>query len=131
MFVISLPMILWLRPELFPIHITFLVYNAGITSVLVIELASRNRQAVDIGRSGNFFNYEGLSVKHWLFIIPTALPPLLAMLAFKDNPAIGLTVLAVVGFVSLLFTDLWTRYFAGGLRSRKYRMASGFRIHAR
>jgi Family of unknown function (DUF5687) len=131
MFAISLPLILWLRPDLMPIHITLLIYNAGITSVLVMELASRNRNAVDIGRSGGFFNYEGFSARHWLWSIPTALPPMLLMAAFSDHPALGLTALASIGFISLLSTDLWTRYFSRGLRSRKYRMSAGFRVYAR
>ena len=130
MFAISLPLFVWLRPDLVPLHLTFLIYNAGITTVLVMELATRNRQAVDIGRSGNFFNYEGLSAKHWLWFIPTALPPTLFMAAMSDYPGWGLTVLAFAGFSGLLSTDLFARYFARGLQSRKYRMAAGFRLDA-
>jgi len=126
LFVTSLPLFIWLRPDLVALHFAFLFYNAGITSVLVMELATRNRQRVDIGRSGGFFNYEGFSARHWLWFIPTALPPVLFLQVMHNAPRVGLTVLATIGLVSLVFTSLWTRYFAGGLNARKHAMLEGF-----
>ena len=130
LFVISLPLFAWFRPDLIPLHMAFLFYNAGITTVLVMELATRNSSAVDVERSGSFFNYEGFSVRHWLWFLPTALPPSLFMASMSTSPALGLSILAGLGFVSLAFTDAWTRFFAKGLRHRKYTMATGFRSHA-
>ncbi len=127
LFVISLPLFLLLAPDQIAIHFAFLFYNAGITSVLVMELAARNRQAVDIGRSGGFFNYEGLSSRHWVWFIPTALPPVLFMIALNDHEQLALGILAAAGFVSIMATNLWARYFAHGLRQRKQRMLAGFR----
>jgi hypothetical protein len=126
LFFTSLPLFIWFRPDLVPLHFAFLFYNAGITSVLVIELASRNSQAVDIGRSGGFFNYEGFSAKHWIWFIPTALPPVLFMLAMRSRPSLGLVSLATLGLISILMTDMWTRYFARGLQGRKHTMIEGF-----
>lgn len=127
LFLISLPLFLWLRPEYTALHVAFLFYNAGITTVLVMDLAVRNREAVDIERSGGFFNYEGFSIRHWLWFIPTALPPVLFMMAMSARPALGLVILASAGFTSILLTDVWTRYFAGSLRARKHEMLTGFR----
>lgn len=126
LFVISLPLFIWFRSDLVPLHFAFLFYNAGITTVLIMELAARNNQAIDIGKSGGFFNYEGFSAKHWLWFIPTALPPVLFMMAMNDSPKIALILLASIGFVSILLTDVWTHYFARGLNGRKHKMIEGF-----
>lgn len=126
LFVVSLPLFIWFRPEFVPLHFAFLFYNAGITTVLVMELASRNSQAVDIAKSGGFFNYEGFSAKHWLWFIPTALPPVLFMLAMHSRPGLGLMALATFGFISIMLTDVWTKYFAKGLQARKHTMIEGF-----
>ncbi len=131
LFVVSLPLFFWFKPELVIVHVAFLFYNAGITTVLVMDLATRNSQPVDISQSGSFFNYEGFSSKHWLWFIPTAVPPTLFMVAVQDHLFAGLFFLATLGFVSLLCTDLWTSYFSRGLLSRKYEIAEGFRNHAR
>jgi hypothetical protein len=126
LFLTSLPLFVWFRPDLVPLHFAFLFYNAGVTSVLIMELASRNTAAIDIGRSGGFFNYEGFSAKHWLWFIPTALPPVLFMLSMRSSPKLALIILATIGFVSIVFTNGWTRYFARGLQARKHKMIQGF-----
>lgn len=127
LFLISLPLFLLLAPDQIAVHFAFLFYNAGITSILVMELAARNRQAVDIARSGGFFNYEGLSSRHWIWFIPTALPPVLFMMAMNAHQQLALGILAGAGLISIMATDLWARYFARGLRQRKQRMLAGFR----
>ena len=127
----SIKMVRSIASGLIPLHFTFLFYNAGITSVLILELASRNKQAINIGKSGGFFNYEGFSAKHWLWFIPTALPPVLFMMAMSDRAQLALIILATLGFVSVLLSDAWTRYFARGLTIRKHDMLEGFRNSAR
>lgn len=127
LFVVSMPIFVFLRPEYVPLHFAFLFYNAGITSVLIMELAARNKAPIDIGRSGGFFNYEGFSARHWIWFIPTALPPILFLTVMQSQPKAGLMILATIGFVSILATDLWTRYFAASLNSRKHTMLNGFR----
>ena len=96
-----------------------------------MELATRNSQSVDISQSGSFFNYEGFSSKHWLWFIPTALPPTLFMIAVQNHLFAGLILLASLGFVNLICTELWTNYFSRGLSLRKYEIAQGFRNNAR
>ena len=65
-------------------------------------------------------------LRHWLWFIPTALPPVLFMQIMVEAPRTGLTVLATIGLMGLLTTRAWTRYFAAGLRSRKHAMLEGF-----
>lgn len=127
LFMISLPLFLWLRPDLVPLHVAFLFYNAGVTSQLIMELAVRNRDPIDLGRNGGVLNYEGFSIRHWLWFFPTALPPTLLLLAFKDQAALAWTLLAVIGLLGLAATEVWIRRHAAALESRKHYMAAGFR----
>lgn len=130
-FFVALPLFIWIKPELLMVHVAFLGYNAGITTVLVMELATRNRQPVDIEKSGSIFNYEGFSIRHWLWFIPTALPPALLLTAMSDSTDSALMILAGVGLLSMAASEFWTRLFARGLQNRKHKMAQGFRMYAR
>ncbi len=127
LFIISLPLFLWLRPDLVPLHVAFLFYNSGITSQLIMELAVRNHEPIDLGRNGGVLNYEGFSLRHWLWFFPTALPPTLLLLALKDQTALAWTLLAVIGLLGLAATEVWIRRHAAALESRKHFMAAGFR----
>jgi hypothetical protein len=131
LFLLSLPLFIALRPDLVALHTAFLFYNVGITSALVMELATRNKQRLDVTQGGGFFNFEGISARHMLWIIPTALPPVLFLQAMHESPDLGLTILALIGLGSLIFTEPLTRYFARGLRIRKHTMVEGFTVHAR
>ena len=126
-FLVTLPLFLWLRPELLTVHVAFLFYNAGITSALVLLLALRNRQPVDIGKSGGFFNYEGFSAAHWLWFFPTAIPPMLLLFALRNVSGGGLLVVGGLGLAGLLLSPVWISYFARTLLRRKHSMTQGFR----
>ncbi|MBO6577128.1 MAG: hypothetical protein JJ896_14830 [Rhodothermales bacterium] len=130
LFVVSLPVFLWLQPDLIPLHVAFLFYNAGITSQVILELATRNRERVDLGRSGGFFNYEGFSAKHWLWFLPTAMPPAVLLLVLRDSPQVAWTVLAGLGLLGLLTSEFWTRRHAGRVERRKHTMLAGFAVRA-
>jgi hypothetical protein len=127
LFVLSTPLFLWLRPELLPLHVAFLGYNTGITCLLVLLLALSNRHRVDIARSGGFFNYEGFSAWHWLWFIPTALPPTLLLYLIREQPERAAWMLGSIGVGSLLLSPLWHTLFSHAFARRRYAMAQGFR----
>jgi hypothetical protein len=126
LFVVSLPVFLWLRPDLVPLHVAFLFYNAGITTQIILELATRNNDGIDLGRDGGFFNYEGFSAKHWIWFFPTALPPTILLFLLRDTPQVAWTALAALGLLGLLTTELWTRRHARRVHARKHAMLAGF-----
>ncbi len=128
LFVVSLPLFLWLRPDLVPLHVAFLFYNAGITSQIIMELATRNRERIDLGRSGGFFNYEGFSARHWIWFLPTALPPTILLFVLRDQPELAWTVLAAIGLAGLATTEFWTRRHANRVQRLKYDMLAGFSV---
>ena len=126
-FVLSMPIFLGLAPELLPLHVAFLLYNAGVTSILMVLVAVFNSRRVDIEKGGGFFNYEGFSLRHWLLFIPTATPPTLLLYGLRDNVGDALVVLGAIGAGGVLLTSLWSRILERILLRRRYVMSSGFR----
>ncbi|MGI9174660.1 MAG: DUF5687 family protein [Rhodothermales bacterium] len=129
LFTLTFPLFLWLAPEVVGLHAAFLFYNAGVTSVLMLALAVRNRKRVDVSDS-SFFNYEGFSALHWLWFIPTLLPPAIVLTIFQDRPLVALGLIGGVGTLSFVLNRAWTALFTRQLIRRKYLMATGFRNHA-
>ena len=126
LFVISLPLFFWLAPNLLMTHVAFLFYNAGVTSMLMLALAVFNRRRVNAAE-GSFFNYQGFSLMHWLWIIPTILPPAILLFFMESNPETALSVIAMLGLMCMLLAWPWSLVLARYLARRKYVMAAGFR----
>ncbi|MEM8485953.1 MAG: DUF5687 family protein, partial [Bacteroidota bacterium] len=126
-FLISLPLFIFLSPNLLLLHVTFLFYNAGVTSVLMLALAVRNQRRVNIARSGSFFNYEGFSAMHWLWILPTITPPAILLYFLENITWTALLFIGGIGVTSLVLSKRWSLFFTEQLLDKKYVMASGFR----
>ena len=129
LFTLTLPLFLWLAPELAGLHTAFLFYNAGVTSVLMLALAMRNRKHVDVSDC-SLLNYEGFSALHWLWFIPTLLPPATVLVVFRDQSLLALGLIGGLGGASFVLSRAWTALFTRQLVRRKYLMAAGFRNHA-
>ena len=126
-FMISLPLFIVMNYELLLLHVAFLFYNAGITSVLMLALAVRNQRRVNIAKSGSFFNYEGFSLMHWLWILPTIAPPAALLYFLESISWTALLFIGGIGVSSLVLSKRWSIYFTERLLDRKYTMAMGFR----
>ena len=126
LFLISLPLFFWLAPNLLMLHVAFLFYNAGLTSMLMLALSVFNRRRVNPAE-GSFFNYQGFSILHWLWIIPTILPPAMLLFFMESNPDAALSVIASLGLICMLLAWPWSMLLARFLGRRKYAMAAGFR----
>ncbi len=127
LFVISMPVFLVARPDLLLLHVAFLGYNAGVTSLVILVLATNNRRRIDLSRSGGFFNYEGFSILHWFWIIPTTAPPLLVLYFLKDHPLGAIIFIAATGVIAILTSRFWIELISQRLQEHKYAMATGFR----
>ncbi len=125
-FVLALPLVLALAPEELPLHVAFLFYNAGITSILILALALLNSRRVDLTKGGSLLNYEGFSIAHFLWFVPMILPPVLLLKPAAGVPHLGLYIVAAAGIAGLAGTPLVVRAFSAILGRRKYIMISGF-----
>ena len=130
LFLVSLPLFAWLAPDLIPLHVGFLFYNAGVTSELMLTLSVWNRKRIDPQRGG-FFHYEGFSFLHWLWVIPTVTPPALLLYTLRDQPSTAYSIIALLGLFSMLLAWPWSLLLAHQFKRRKHRMAAGFRRHDR
>lgn len=126
LFLISLPLFVAMAPHLLPLHVAFLFYNAGITSGLMVLLAVHNHKRVDL-TSGGFFEYEGFSAIHWLWMIPTVAPPALILMLMPDRTHFAFSLIALLGLAGMLLSWPWSQYLARRLTRRKHTMAAGFR----
>ncbi|MFQ5568539.1 MAG: DUF5687 family protein [Rhodothermales bacterium] len=126
LFIVSLPLFFWLAPNLLMLHVAFLFYNAGVTSILMLALAVLNRKRVN-SAEGSFFNYQGFSVLHWFWIIPTIIPPAILLFFLEGAPETALSIIALLGLMSMLLTWPLSLLLARFLARRKYMMAVGFR----
>ncbi len=127
LFGLSIPFFWLLAPDLLPLHVAFLFYNAGITSPLMLVLAVMNQKRVGLS-AGGFFQYEGFSVLHWIWMLPTVVPPaVVLMLPVSVETAFSL--IAAIGLVGMLGTGVWSHFLGAWLNRRKYQMAAGFRTH--
>ncbi len=130
LFLLSMPVFALLRPELIPLHVVFLLYNMGVTCVLIMLLAIRNKKRVDIQKGGSFFNYEGFSAVHWFWLLPVAVPPTILLYVMGPTPGLALIVISIAGGTSMLESPFWINYFTNRLSSNRYEMSRGFRVHA-
>lgn len=131
LFLFSMPVFALLRPALVPLHVAFLLYNMGVTCVLIMFLAIKNRKRVDIQKGGSFFNYEGFSTMHWFWLLPVAVPPTILLYLLRSTPDTALIVISIVGGISMVGSTAWIDYFSGRLSRQRYEMSRGFRIHGR
>jgi len=126
MFLLCLPLFLWLAPRLLTLHVAFLFYNVGVTSVLMLTLAVRNQKRVSTSE-GHFFNYQGFSFWHWLWLLPTVAPPAAFLVGFGHAPAAAITLVAALGLLNMLLAWPWAHVLGQQLTQRRYVMAAGFR----
>lgn len=122
--VVALPFFVWLAPDLLLLSVGFLLYNLGITCPFVLFFSLWNRKRLAPQRSG-FFNYEGLSVQHWIGSLPVFVPPL--ALAFALEEAWLLVGVSVVGLLGMALLPTWTRLFARLFSRHRHAMGAGFR----
>lgn len=110
------------------VNLVMLIYNTGITSVIVLFIATFNTTSIDLGKS-QFMNYQGQSLIQWVMWIPVfGLPALIFLIAWLC----GISDYAVwlfggMGVVSIVFHSYLLKIVANQLIRRKYKMASGFR----
>ena len=122
--VVALPFFIWLAPDLLLLSVGFLLYNLGITCPFVLFFSLWNRKRLTPQGSG-FFNYEGLSMQHWIGSLPVFLPPLVLVLVFEESWV--LLAVSVLGVLGMALLPTWTRLCAHLFTRHRHAMAAGFR----
>ncbi len=114
--------------EILIINSVCFLFNIGVNSLLLLYFATNNNKHMDLSK-GSAFNYQGVSGRHFVLMIPLLVLPILIHLPFRalGQANIGFALIAALGILGLLFRekflDLITRRFI----SKRYLMSEGFR----
>jgi len=110
------------------INAAMLIYNIGISSVMILAFSTYNTTRIDLGRS-QFMNYQGTGVTQFLSVIPVAGFPVIVYLIFKhfNVPEYSFYALALLGSLGIVFNTFLLKMVTKQFLNRKYKMALGFR----
>lgn len=126
-FIITLPYAL-ISTKIGFINAAILLYNIGISSVVLLYICTFNTSRIDLGRS-QFMNYQGTGVTQFLSVIPIAGFPIIVYLLFKyfGVPEYSIYTLGLLGLIAIVFNKHLLQMVTRQFMKRKYRMALGFR----
>jgi hypothetical protein len=126
-FVITLPYAI-INYKIAFINAAMLLYNVGISSIILLLFCTYNTSRIDLGRS-QFMNYQGTGFTQFLSVIPVAGFPVIVYLLFKyfDLPQYSIFTLGLLGAVAIVFNKYLLQMVARQFVKRKYKMAVGFR----
>jgi hypothetical protein len=104
------------------------LYNVGITSILVFFSGTFSRSSIDLGRS-QFMNYQGTGAHHFLMMIPLFGIPMIIYSIFSliGMEEFGFFGVGFIGAIAILFHRQLVGFISNRLVKRKYIMSSGFR----
>jgi hypothetical protein len=110
------------------INASLLLYNIGISSIIMMFFSTYNTSRIDLGKS-QFMNYQGTGITQFLVIFPVMGIPALAYLAFNHFgiPEYTFYVLGIIGVTGIVFNKYLIQMVANQFVKRKYKMAVGFR----
>lgn len=126
-FVVTLPYAL-ISYKIGFINLAMLLYNIGISSVLLLYFCTWNTSRIDLGRS-QFMNYQGTGVTQFLSVIPIAGFPIIVYLFFKylGVPEYSIYTLGIIGLIAVVFNKYLLQFLTRQFVKRRYKMALGFR----
>jgi len=126
-FVITLPYAL-ISYKIGLINAAMLLYNIGISSVVLLFICTWNTSRIDLGRS-QFMNYQGTGVTQFLSVIPIAGFPVIVYLLFKyfGVPEYSIYALGLIGLIAIVFNKYLLQILTRQFIKRRYKMALGFR----
>ena len=104
------------------------LYNIGVNSFVLLLFGIYNRKRIDMTK-GAMMNYQGISGKQLLIMIPLAVTPILIHLPFKllGIPNTGLIVFGALGIIGLFLHKQILKLLVNHFEKVKHKMAQGFR----
>src|SRR5690606_23225012 len=106
----------------------FLFFNVGISSFIILFMATFNRARIDLSR-GQLMNYEGVGFAHFITIIPVIGIPFLLYRTMQNlNIEDYFPSLAfILGLIGILASKYILRLVTTLFLIRKYKISHGFR----
>jgi len=127
MFILSLPYAL-ISYKIGLINASLLLYNIGISSIIMMFFCTYNTSRIDLGKS-QFMNYQGTGFTQFLVVFPVMGIPAIVYLAFNylGIPQYNFYALGIIGATGIVFNKYLIQMVANQFIKRKYKMAVGFR----
>jgi hypothetical protein len=115
-------------PKIILVNLAMLLYNVGISSLLILLLSTNNSTSIDLGKS-QLFNYQGTGVVHFLMMVPLIGVPIFILILFKVFGIREYTFMGfgIIGLTGIIFSKYLLQMLAKTFTSRRYEMATGFR----
>ena len=126
-FIITLPYAI-ISYKIAFINAAMLLYNIGISSIMLLVFCTYNTSRIDLGRS-QFMNYQGTGFTQFVSVIPIMGFPITVYLVFKyfGVPEYSIYALGLIGFIAIVFNRYLLQVVERQFVKRKYKMALGFR----
>ncbi len=104
------------------------IYNMSFSIFLYMLLGCFESKRIDVEKKATM-NYEGISIGHFLIMIPIMGIPYLFILLFKifSTETTGLIVLTIIGIVGILLHRQIINWIIPLFKSKKYSIAETFR----
>ncbi|MEA3446422.1 MAG: DUF5687 family protein, partial [Bacteroidota bacterium] len=127
MFVLSLPYFYFGQRIVFLNFMAYL-FNLGISPLIIFVFSLYNYKKIDLAGSAAF-NWQGVSGKNFVLMIPILLIPILLYLLFKlfGVPEYGIYAIGTLGVLGVALTKFWLNQIVKVFQKKKYAIAAGFR----
>lgn len=101
----------------------------GLSTFIVMYMATYNTTRISLNK-GVFFNYEGAqTIQFILMLIVVGMPMVVyTPFSFLEYPTMGFVFIGMMGFSGIVFRNQLMSKVIVQFHSRKYKIASGFRI---
>lgn len=104
--VLVLPIALWIKPDIFLILVSNFFYHVGITSFFLTSLGALYGEPINI-RENTFFNYQGVSIYHFISIPVLLSFPFYVASTFGETTSVILV--SFLGLTGVVLSPLSTR----------------------
>ena len=120
---INIPILIFVKESLL-LYLSFLVFNIGITALLVVSASLFNNERASLDR-GIFINFEGYGFWQYLvFIVELMLPTFIYLSISKAwNPNAAMIIIFVFGIIGIIILSYSPSLF---FLERKYKIINGF-----
>lgn len=128
MFLLSIPYVYY-GVHILLVNTVAALFNIGVNTLLLLYFATNNEKYMDLSK-GSAFNYQGVSGRHFVLMLPLLVVPIIIYAPFSlaGYPNIGLMFIGFVGVAGVVFNDKLIAAITKRFISKRHQMAEGFRI---